>query len=181
MEKGVYSPREDSLLLASAMDFPPGASVLDMGTGTGFLAGEAAKKGAGRIVAVDISERALEFAGKETEKSKIKNIEFRLSDLFSEVPEKFDVIIFNPPYVPSEGIKYRDVDGGKKGREVLDRVLREMPGHLNENGICYFLQSSLNGIQQTEKLLKKMNFSFEIAARKKLFFEGLVVFRAGKP
>ncbi len=181
MEKEVYAPREDSLLLASALEIPKGANVLDMGTGTGFLAKEAVKKGAGKVVAVDVNGKALGLAEKETEKSKIKNIEFRQSDLFSNVPEKFDSVIFNPPYVPSKGIKYRDLDGGEGGREVLDRFLKELPKHLNEKGVCYFLQSSLNGIGKTEKILGKSGLEFEIVAREKLFFEELVVFRAGKP
>ena len=103
--------------------------------------------------------------------------EFIVSALFSNIEGKFGLIAFNPPYVPSDKLKYPETDGGKKGRIVIDRFLNEFPAHLGEKGKCYFLQSSLNGINETEKSLEGRGLEVEIVSRKKLFFEELVVFK----
>ena len=110
-------------------------------------------------------------------------VEARQSNLFENVSEKFDLIIFNPPYVPSDKVAFKEVDGGKKGREILDLFLDEMPNHLKKGGSCFFLQSSLNGEKETEKVLEKKGLVFSIVARQKLFFEELLVFscQAKKP
>ncbi len=92
--------------------------------------------------------------------------------------EKFGLIIFNPPYVASGSkAKYADLDGRKKGRAVLDRFLRGMLPHLEKGGKCFFLQSSLNGESKTKKLLRELGLKAGIVARKRLFFEELLVFK----
>ena len=63
---------------------------------------------------------------------------------------------------------------------MLDRFLLQMSEFLSEGGMVFVLQSDLNGFKETEDLLKRLNFNFEIVAREKLFFEELVVFRAWK-
>ena len=90
----IYEPREDSeLLLKHIKTFAKG-SVLDMGTGSGILAEEAAKF-ASKIVAVDIDDVVVAFC-----KKKFPHIECYKSNLFEKVIGKFDCIIFNPPYLP---------------------------------------------------------------------------------
>ncbi len=98
--------------------------------------------------------------------------------MFENIKEKFDIITFNPPYVDSESIKYIEVDGGKKGREILDLFLEKVKEHLNAKGEVFFVQSIHNGLIKTKKILKNNGFKFEIIAKKKLFFEELVVFKA---
>jgi len=97
----VYPPREDSELLLRWLPrlLKPGDRVLDMGTGSGVLAVAAAKL-ARSVVAADISARAVKAtraAGKG-----MKNLRVVRSDLFSGVTVKFDVILFNPPYLPQD-------------------------------------------------------------------------------
>ncbi len=176
----VYEPREDSFLLAKAVSAGKNSKALDLGTGSGIQAINAAILGA-NVLATDINENAIANSKSNAEKLKLgKKIKFLKSDLFQKIPEKekFDCIIFNPPYVPCDEIKFIESDGGKKGREILDRFLKVFPKHLKKSGKCFFLQSSLNGIEKTEKILKKEKFEFEIVAREKLFFEELVVFKA---
>ncbi|HLC36497.1 MAG TPA: HemK2/MTQ2 family protein methyltransferase [archaeon] len=176
----VYEPREDSFLLAESVSIKKGSSVLDLGTGSGIQGINALLLGAGKVTASDINSEALKNFSMNAEKLGFKNFECIESNLFEKIRGKFDAIIFNPPYIPAEKIKFIDLDGGKKGREVLDGFLEKFDEYLNEGGVCFFLQTDLNGAAETEKILKKKNLKFEIIARKKLFFEELLVFRVEK-
>ena len=101
----VYQPGEDSYLLARHVRRLVHGEVLDMGTGSGIQAVEAAAKPeVSRIVAVDVSPAALEAAKRRAESGGVVwKIEFIHSDLFEKVKGVFDWIVFNPPYLPSEG------------------------------------------------------------------------------
>lgn len=178
----VYGPTEDSFLLANCIKIEPKQSVLDIGTGSGIQAIAAAMQGA-KVLATDINSIALKNAEFNAKKLKLgKRIFFKKSDLFEKIPAggKFGLILFNPPYVPSGKIKWIECDGGTNGRKVLDKFLTQFPAFLKKSGKCIFLQSSLNGILKTKKVLKKQGFGFEIIARQKLFFEELIVVKAEK-
>ncbi|MFN3527642.1 MAG: HemK2/MTQ2 family protein methyltransferase, partial [Candidatus Altarchaeaceae archaeon] len=152
--------------------FNKGDFCLDVGTGTGILAIELAKKGC-KVIATDINEYALEIAKENAILNKVENfIEFRKSDLFENVPEKFDLIVFNPPYLPvnDEGILEKAWAGGNF--ETIIKFLNEVDKHLNENGRFEILISSLTKFD-LNKFEKK--FKFGIIASKKLFFEEIFV------
>ncbi len=186
----VYPPSEDSYLLAGSVKGAKGKSAIDVGCGNGIQSLNLLFLGAAKVIALDINEYALRATEMNCKAAGFGNkIDARKSDLFSACPEKADIIVFNPPYietsqeeVDASGKKYRfaDLDGGKRGREILDRFLHEMPTHLNKGGMCYFLQTGLNGYAQTEKILKRLGLGFEIAGRKKIFFEELAVYRCWK-
>ena len=182
--EGVYSPREDSELLAAALKVSKVASVLDMGCGTGIQGLQAILLGAGFVCFADANPKALANARKNFSLLKKQGFnakaKFVKTNLFSNVKRKFDFIVFNPPYVPSENKKFLDLDGGEKGRDVLDSFLKQAPKFLLPGGKIFFLQSSLNGLARTKKILKEKNLKFRIVARQKLFFEELVVFCAWK-
>jgi release factor glutamine methyltransferase len=182
--EGVYEPSEDSFLLAESFEAEKGGLVLDLGTGSGIQGINAAMLGASRVVSTDLSAKALDNAKANAESLGFgKRFEFRKGSLFSCIRpgEKFDAIIFNPPYVESEGKKFADLDGGKQGREVLDRFLEEFPKHLEKGGECFFLQTDLNGEEKTKRKLKETGLGFAVTARKKLFFEEIMVFKCFKP
>lgn len=177
----VYEPSDDSFLLAENVKVKEKASVLDLGTGSGIQGINSAMQGAGNIVSTDVNETALLNAQKNAKALGFDKIfEFRKGNLFDclKKNEKFDVIVFNPPYVISEEKKHADLDGGVKGREVLDRFLKGFAVYLKKGGRCFFLQSSLNGEEESTKLLEEQGFEAKVVARKKLFFEELLVFRA---
>jgi len=177
--RGVYLPSDDSFLLADSIPPCNCEIALDMGCGSGIQAINLALKGARSVIAADINARAL----KDTEMNAARfglspRISAVRSDLFSALRgRKFDIIAFNPPYVPGDGIELRDVDGGKNGREVIDRFLAEFAKHLNRDGECYLLQSSLNRIALTRGKLRAQGISCGAVARKRLFFEELSVLR----
>ncbi|MCX6742354.1 MAG: DUF2431 domain-containing protein [Candidatus Pacearchaeota archaeon] len=125
----MYEPSEDSFLLKKHIkDFckpTPSFSVLDLGTGSGILAFEAAKYSK-NVTASDIDEELIKDLKRQhnqknvnninLKKSKtslqkvgIKKIKFIHSDLFSNIKGRFDLIIFNPPYLPTKTIKTKDL------------------------------------------------------------------------
>ena len=170
---GVYVPREDSFLLADVVERYARGRTLDMGCGTGIQGITAARKGCD-VTFADRNERALDCARRNCETNSIK-ASFIQTDLFSNVPEAFDTIIFNPPYVataPLKKAKKVDIstDGGVLGKEIIKRFMSEFRGHLKEGGTLLILESSMNSYDSDVK-----KYSAEIVGREKFFFEELVV------
>lgn len=178
----VYYPAEDSFLLAENLIVGENDRVLDIGTGCGLQAIMAAKISK-HVVATDINPYAIENTKYNAHLNNIK-IETRLGDLFEPIKEKFDLIIFNPPYLPSESnsdsFEEKAWNGGLEGRLILDRFLGQFCNYLNPNGRIQLVQSSLTNIDQTLNKLKALNFNTDVIAQKKFFFEKLVVINAQK-
>lgn len=172
----VYKSAEDTFLAAENLKVSEEEKVLELGTGCGLLALVAAKQGA-RVVATDINTEAVEIAEKNARKHDIsEKIDFRKGNLFEPVEgEEFNVIIFNPPYLPvseaerTESELERAWDGGSDGRELIDRFLDEVRNHLKSGGRIYLVQSSLSGIDETINRLEK-NFQLSVD-REKVSFE----------
>ena len=176
LDENVYEPAEDTFLLAETVEVKPGEVALDVGTGTGLIALIMARK-ADFVIGVDINPKAVELARRNAELNGIRNVEFRLSDLFENVSGKFDVITFNAPYLPGkpeEPIDFALV-GGETGREVIDRFIGEVKSHLNPRGRVYLVQSSITGIEETLKRFEDEGFEARVISRKHLFFEDIVV------
>lgn len=179
----VYGPEEDSYLLLEALENEElSGNGLEIGIGTGIISLHVCHHFT-TFTGVDISPRAVALAQKNAQQHSISTIQFFESDLFSNVTGTFDAIIFNPPYVPADedikDIEDLAYNGGENGRQTIDQFLSQVEKYLNPGGRVYLLQSSLSGIDVTCSPLKK-NYSFDIIARKKLFFEELVVFRIVK-
>ena len=164
----IYEPREDSFLIEKYVKKYAKGKVLDMGTGSGILA--KAAKGAD-VLAVDINPEAVE-------KAKEEGIAAVLSDLFSNVKGKFDLIVFNPPYLPEDPNEPEDsklaTTGGKQGHELIGRFLKEAKYFLNKNGKILLLTSSLTG--DSEAIFRKHNYTYQLLEKNKLFFEELYVY-----
>ena len=175
----VYEPAEDTFLLAENLAVKEGEVALDVGTGTGLIALLMARK-ARFVLGVDINPLAVELARENARLNGIKNVEFRLSDLFERVEEKFDAITFNAPYLPGEPEEPIDLAlvGGETGREVLDRFIKEVPEYLNPGGVVQIVQSSITGVEKTLKLLEKAGLRGKITARRHVFFEDIVLINA---
>ncbi len=139
-----------------------------MGTGTG-IQGIAASKKCDTVTFSDIDEKAL---GCARDNANLNNItgKFILSDLFDSINSKFDTIIFNPPYVPTDKIEDISVDGLDEGRVIINRFLNEFDNYVNKNHIVLLLESSLNNYK---KDIEKYNA--DLIAKKNYFFEDMVV------
>ena len=175
---GVYTPAEDSFLLASCVEVPKNATCLDIGCGCGIQAINMALQGA-KVIASDLSNEALQNTLLNVQKLGLeKRITVVKSDLFENIPKReYACIVFNPPYLPGNKKEDIAVCGGPKGYELLHRFLKEMPKYLAKTGACYFVQSSITDEKLTCKKLNELNLCFEILARGKLFFEELIVFK----
>ena len=178
----VYEPAEDTFLLAENLKVRKGDIALDIGTGTGIIALLMAKK-ARFVLGVDINPIAVELARENAKINGIKNVEFRMSDLFENVEGKFDIITFNPPYLPGEAKELKEpIDlaliGGKQGREVLNKFISQVRDYLRPNGMVQIVQSSITGVDETIEKLTKMGFKAEITAKERYFFEEIVVITA---
>jgi release factor glutamine methyltransferase len=165
----VYEPDEDSYFLIDCLKKivkdRKFNKVLEIGTGSGIASFSIAKF-VGKILAVDINPKAIEIAEKERKKLGIKNIEFRVSNLFSNIKGKYDLIFFNPPYLPGkEDLSY---SGGKNGEKIIVRFLGEVRNYLSKNGIAVILLSSFNNVKKLEK-----KFKLKLIKKKKLWFEEL--------
>lgn len=165
----IYEPAEDSYLIKKYIkDYAKNKKVLDMGTGSGILAKEASKY-AKYVAASDINKECLK---------NLKNIKIIHSDLFENIKDKYDLIIFNPPYLPLD--KREDEEssltttGGTRGYEILERFLDELKLHLNKDGKALILFSSLTNKRKIDSIINKNKLNFKLLEEKKLpLFETL--------
>lgn len=169
----IYEPSDDSYLLQKQIkNYVKGKSVLDMGAASGIISESAAKAGAKSILAADIQQDVI----KNLSSKKIPCIK---SDLFLKIKGKFDVITFNPPYLPEDGREDNEskivTTGGKKGDEIILRFLKQARLHLNENGKILIVISSLTPKKRIKKLFNSLKLTYKKIAEKKLFFETLEV------
>ena len=165
----IYEPAEDSYLIKKYVkDYSKNKKVFDMGTGSGILAKEALKYSKD-VTASDINEECLK---------NLKGIKTIKSDLFENIKKKYDLIIFNPPYLPLDSKEDKEsalsTSGGKKGYELLEKFINELKFYLNKNGKSLIVFSSLTKKRKIDSILKKNNFKFKLLEEKKLpFFETL--------
>ncbi len=185
-DDNVYVPAEDSYLLADNLEIKEGQSVLEIGTGSGIVAMYASRL-TDKITVTDINFDACELARKNFEDNNIENIEILFGNLFEPVKNrKFDVILFNTPYLPTEDGDVIDdtlnyaFDGGLNGRKVIDLFLNEVGNHLNDGGIVQLIQSSLSGNEETLEKLDKLGFIAKIKASEHFFFEDVTLINGYK-
>jgi release factor glutamine methyltransferase len=179
----VYQPAEDSFLFAENLGVRYGDVVLDMGTGCGIL-GVVAAEEASMVVAVDVNPFAV---GCAKENAKINGVSDRLffvrGDLFSgiRIGERFDLVLFNAPYLPS---RYGEDSswlgyawsGGVGGRQVIDRFIVEVPKYLKRDGRVLLLQSTLSGVRETLGKFEENGLKASVVVERDLpFFETIVL------
>lgn len=170
VNKNVLSPRQETeLLVENALKYiTPKSKVLDICTGSGEIAISIKKNSDANVVACDISKKALKVAQKNAKKNQV-DIKFVQSDMFSNIDDKFDVIVSNPPYIQSKEIESlaREVkrfdplialDGGKDGLEFYRIIAQNASKYLNPNGVI-LLEIGYNQKENVKKLLEIDNFA----------------------
>jgi len=172
----IYQPAEDSYLMSNHLEkiLPaltrknPDISFLEIGIGSGIQLETALKAGVKKenIFGTDINEEAIKHC-KRLGFNPIK------SDLFEDISGKFDIIIFNPPYLPFDKREPESsrtaTTGGKKGNKIIKKFLKQSKKHLKKDGKIFLITSSLS-----EKIdFNGLGYKSKKIINKKLFFEML--------
>lgn len=186
VEDGVYAPQEDSFLLCSELvsnSALAGARVLDMCTGSGIAAIEAARCGAREVFAYDISEQAVSCAKNNAAANGVSVSAHlgTLTDAATHAP--YDVIVSNPPYVPSphepvgSGL-HRAWDAGNHGRYVLDLLCTSAVRLLSATGRVIIVQSEFSGIDESISQLRASGLDAKVVRRRTIDFGPVMLERA---
>lgn len=174
----VYNPSDDSYLLLKVIDVGPGETFLEIGPGSGLIALHAAKAGA-KVTAADLNPSAVECTRRNAAKNGVRMNVVR-SDLFEKVEGLFDVIAFNPPYLPSDGVTTSWMEkawsGGGEGSETAVRFLAEAWRHLAPGGRIYMILSSIGGFMSVLKSAKE-RYDATMITEVHMFFESIFAYK----
>lgn len=161
----VLVPRQDTeTLVEEALKIvKPGMKVLDMCTGSGCIIISIIKNVPEiEAVGVDISKQAL-IVAKENARINDVAVEFERSNLFENISDKFDVIVSNPPYIPSDEIiklmpevsvfePREALDGSEDGLQFYRRIVKDSKEFLKEEGWLLFEIGCEQGAAVSEML-----------------------------
>lgn len=149
-----------------------GGAVLDVCTGSGAIAIAAALAGARSVTAVDVSARSV-LAARLNARLNGVAVEAVRGSLLDAVPgRRFDVIVSNPPYLPSSdyeipaGGPARHTEAGTTGRVLLDRLIDAAPAHLAPGGVLLVTHSGVNGEATTLERMRAAGLEPAVAERR---------------
>lgn len=181
----IYKPREDTLLINKVLqdlankNLIAKKKVLELGCGNCHNSIFCAKHGAS-VFSLDINPDALKYGLMHAKKESVV-LNFVLSNMFQNLREtNFDIIIFNPPYLPSDKIEDITVDGLEKGRHFIDIFIHDFDKYLKKGGFALLLHTDYNDLLETEQKLKEKGFKIQILKRERYFFEELFVLKITK-
>jgi release factor glutamine methyltransferase len=171
---GVFVPRSDTWLLADHLRRQPqvNGAVADVCTGSGALAIAAARAGATSVTAIDVSRRALASARINARLNGVR-VRTRRSSLLAALPgERFDLIVSNPPYLPSDDPRpargsARHIEAGPDGRAFLDRLIAQAPSHLRPGGLLIVTHSSVNDERATLDRMRSAGLEPRVLERRR--------------
>lgn len=203
----VYEPEDDSFLLSKYVKktISKDDNVLEIGIGSGIQSETALneikkKNGNGVVVGVDINPNAVDYCKKSKYTLEgyfyesnlfeiLKNNKFDFEkkilkkEKSVEKDNKFDLIIFNPPYLPdekdAEEIKYITT-GGKNGYEIIDLFMRDVSKFLKNDGKILLVFSSCTNKEKVNEIIDNYLFKFELLEEKSIFFEKLYCYKIEK-
>lgn len=167
-----YRPAEDTYFLEDHISNEKGESALDIGSGSGYLT-KSLSKSFSFVVGTDVNFNALKNQSKKPENLVCCNGADALKS-------KFDLIICNMPYLATEEIMDITTDGGPEGVEIPMKIIKSAKNCLKLGGKFLFVSSSLSNFQKLLEFTRKEGLDVEIKAKKKLFFEELILFEAKK-
>lgn len=188
----VYQPQSDSHLLVSAMrqaGLMPGRRVLDLCTGSGFVAIAAAQMHCASVTAFDICPHAVSNSRGNAVDAGV-NIDVRHGTWVKALDcPPFDVVVCNPPYVPTPPVGDIDAaapvagpawawDAGVDGRRILDPLCSIAPMLLCNGGSLLLVHSALAGAQQSLDTLRTAGMGADIVARQTIPFGPVLTARA---
>jgi release factor glutamine methyltransferase len=172
-----YEPAEDTFLLLKATmeEARPEDRAIEIGCGRCLISRMIAPKVQSLLV-TDINPHAIRWA-------KCCGLNSVRADLFNGLKAKFDLIIFNPPYLPTakdekeSGWMNYALDGGESGRDTILRFIEDLKDHITPEGRCLLLVSSLCGLEEILKKIQAVGLRAVEIANERYFFERLCVLR----
>ncbi|MDV7350796.1 HemK2/MTQ2 family protein methyltransferase [Halorubrum distributum] len=171
----VYQPAEDSGLLAEAAIEEAHGRVLEVGTGSGWVAERIADERGLDVVGSDRNPHAARQARE-------RGVEAVVADLLDPFrADAFDAVCFNPPYLPTDPDNEWDdwmehaLSGGESGRELIEPFLADVGRVLAPDGVVLLLVSSLTGYDEVLELVEDAGFDHEPVVEESFPFETLTV------
>lgn len=177
LQEEVYQPAEDTFLLLNAalVEARPEDRAIEIGCGKALISREVASK-VRSFLATDINPYAVKLA-------KEYGLEAVRADLFRGIEAEFDLVIFNPPYLPTteeeriEGWLNCALDGGITGRDIISRFLKDLKNHLSPRGRALLLVSSATGLEEVKEMARSEGLEATEVASDRYFFEQLCVIK----
>ncbi len=174
----IYQPAEDSFLMSrilkeklpELLEKNPDLKFLEIGAGSGIHLETAKNLGVKKenIYSSDIDKKSVSHCN-------LLGFNCIHSDLFEKINGKYDLIIFNPPYLPEDAREPKDsklaTTGGKKGSEIILNFLEQAKNFLEKNGKIFLITSSLSG----DIDFKKLGYETKEIGCEKLFYERLCI------
>ena len=170
MNNDEYPPSEDTFFIVDNIENEKGNFALDIGSGSGYLT-KLLSKNFSFVVGTDINYDVLRQQTYKTENIVCCNGSDALKT-------KFDFIVCNLPYLATDEILDVATDGGAEGFEIPKKIFDSLINNLEKNGKFVFITSSLSNYQKLIDYAQKLGLKTRIMAKKKLFFEELILIEA---
>ncbi len=162
-----YPPSEDTFFIVDNIENEKGTVALDVGSGSGYLT-KLLSENFSFVIGTDINFDVLKNQTYKTENLVCCNGSDALKI-------KFDFIVCNLPYLATTEIIDIATDGGKDGFEIPKKIFDSVIENMAENGKFIFVTSSLSNYSKLIEYAQKLGLKTQIIARKKLFFEELIL------
>ena len=167
-----YEPAEDTFFIAEYIEHESGQTALDVGSGSGYLT-RLLCGNFSLVVGTDIDYEVLRYQTYKTENLVCCNGADALRC-------GFDLIVCNMPYLATDKITDIATDGGRGGFEVPKKIIDSIYQNMTDDGKFVFVTTSLSDFNRIINYGDKVGLSCKIVARKKLFFEELLLIEATK-
>ena len=171
-EDEYYPPSEDTFFLADHIKNESGESALDIGTGSGYLA-SILEKSFSLVIGTDLIFNVLR-----------KRVYFTTNNVCCNgadaINQQFDLIVCNMPYLNTDEISDVRTDGGKDGLEIPMKIIDSAKPRIKPGGKLIYVTSSLSDFKKLVSYTELDGFDVSILAKKKLFFEELILVKAVK-
>lgn len=165
-----YPPSEDTFFIADYVEKETGFSALDVGSGSGYLT---------KLLTENFSF----VIGTDIDFGVLKNQTYSTQNLIccnssDALQFEFDLIVCNLPYLATDEILDIATDGGKDGFEIPKKIFDSLHKNIKVGGKFFFVTSSLSDYQKLIDYAEKLGLNSRIIAKKKLFFEELILVEA---
>ncbi len=171
LEEEEYPPSEDTNFLADHIQNEKGLFALDIGSGSGYLT-KLLSESFSFVVGTDVSFHVLSNQTYKTENLVCCNAADALN-------QEFDLVVCNLPYLATDEIIDVATDGGKEGLEIPTKIISSAYHCIRKkNGKFLFVTSSLSNYKKLMHFTENLGLKVRILAKKKLFFEELILVEA---